>query len=388
MSSAYDQQIKKLVEHIQTLNQALHERNMQIVHWQQVARATQDERARLARGLMDSVKTRLGQFSGTFQGLRAENKKLRAYVDSQQKLHEAVSRDLQSQLSYALTRIDELAKERAGWRHELQVQRQTAHHYQQQIAEQQQLLTNQQQALTDFRRQAEAAAAFPAVEAKLRTDLQAATERLTALEAESRTLHATLAERGEALGRALAERDAVGAELTAAYEARLKEAAAAAEAARAALESELRAVQEEAVRTETGLRAQLASSQAEATGTDERVAEMTSLLANSEREVAKLFRELHEERGLRKELEIRLEATAKELTNTKRKATRLEKERDTAKGTRITELQKELTAMREAYESLQEELARTVADKTDYMQALEGQKGRLRPLKPPPSAEG
>lgn len=387
MSSAYDQQIKTLVEHIQALNQALHERNMQIVHWQQVARATQDERARLARGLMDSVKTRLGQFSGTFQGLRTENKKLRAYVDTQQKLHDAVSRDLQSQLSYALTRIDELAKERASWRHELQVQRQTAHHYQQQIAEQQQVLGNQQHALADFRRQAEAAQAFPAIEAQLRAELASARAGLERLEAESRTLHATLNERGTALARALSERDAVGADLTASYEARLKETSELAEATRRALEAELRDVQAEAGRAVGELKAQLDRSKAEATGTDERVGEMTALLANSEREVAKLFKELHEERGLRKELEIRLEATAKELTNTKRKATRLEKERDVAKGSRITELQKELTSMRQAYENLQDELARAVADKTDYMQALEGQKGKLRPLKNP-SAEG
>ena len=59
MSSAYDQQIKKLIDHIQTLNQALHERNMQIVQWQQVARAVQDERARIARSLLDMLKQAL-----------------------------------------------------------------------------------------------------------------------------------------------------------------------------------------------------------------------------------------------------------------------------------------------------------------------------------------
>ncbi len=107
MSSVYDQQIRKLIEHINTLNQALHERNMQIVQWQQVARAMQEERARVARGLLESVRQALASFATKFQGLRSENKKLRAYIEHLKQLHEVVARDLNGQLQYALTLFPE-----------------------------------------------------------------------------------------------------------------------------------------------------------------------------------------------------------------------------------------------------------------------------------------
>ena len=91
MSGAYDQQIKKLVDHIQTLNQALHERNMQIVQWQQIARAVQDERVRVARSLMDQVRTGLTGFQANFRGLKDENAKLRKQLEEAQAKLDAVA---------------------------------------------------------------------------------------------------------------------------------------------------------------------------------------------------------------------------------------------------------------------------------------------------------
>jgi chromosome segregation ATPase len=128
--------------------------------------------------------------------------------------------------------------------------------------------------------------------------------------------------------------------------------------------------------------AELREAKAATTGVDDRVEEMTSLLANSEREVAKLFKELQEERTLRKEAEFRLEAVSKENRTIKGKNTRLEKEVATAKGAKLSDLQKELEKALKHNEDMQARLEQMEADKTQYMQAVEGQKPKLRPLPP------
>lgn len=350
MPSAYDQQIKQLVEHIQSLNQALHERNMQIVHWQQVARTLQDERARLARGLLDQVKAALATFSTRFAGLKSENTKLRSYADHQKLLHEQVARDLQGQLQYALTRIEELARERSDWRNELNSSRAAAIRYQQQVQEQKGVINAQQAALGELRAQLEAASGFEAQEAALHDEINRLQHEIRASEARLSSQEAMLAAKEREVASVQQAFDS--------YKLRANEEAA-------ALEKEL------------------VQFRATAGNVDERVDEMTKLLANSEAEVAKLFKELQNERTRRQEIEIRYEASSKELTSNKRKVTRLEKERESAKGAKLSEVQKQLDEMQKSYAKLQAELLDALADKTKYMQALEGQKGKLRPLNPP-----
>lgn len=349
MSSAYDQQIKKLVDHIQTLNQALHERNMQIAHWQQVARAVQDERARLARGLMDQVKQQLGQFSTRFQGLRSENKKLRAYIDHQRQLHESVARDLQGQLQYALARIDELARERSEWRSEVNVSRQAAIKYQQQVQEQKGVINSQQAALSELRGQLEAAQGFMEVEERLKGDLAHLEEELERAQSHIHSQDAVLSARDR----------------------ELRTVQDAFEAFRGKANDEVAALNQE-----------LGQYRNQATNTDERVEEMMGLLANSEREIVRMHKELAEAREQNATMKIQLEAALKENTSLKRKNTRLEKAKDDAKGQTMAELRKQLDDLKAANEKLQEEMA----DKTQYMQAIEGQKGKLRAIQPP--AEG
>ena len=321
---------------------------MQIAHWQQVARAVQDERARVARGLMDQVRQTLAGFSTRFHGLRAENKKLRAYIDHQKQLHESVARELQGQLQYALARIDELARERAEWRNELGVSRQAAVKYQQQVQEQRGVINSQQAALSELRGQLESAQGFLEVEERLKGDLAHLEEALEQAQTQLHAQDQTLAARDRELRRVQESYDA--------FKLRANEEAAA-------------------------LNQALTQAKSEAAGEDERVEEMTKLLANSEREVVKLHQELTNEREVRKSLEIQLEAAKKELVSSKRKATRLEKAAESAKGKTINTLEKQLEELTKLNERLQEELA----DKTHYMQAVEGQKGKLRPL--PPAAE-
>lgn len=344
MSSAYDQQIKKLVDHIQTLNQALHERNMQIVQWQQIARAVQDERARVARSLLDQVRNALSGFAQRYAGLRDENHKLRAFIDHQRELHDVVMRDSQGQLKYALSRIDELARERGEWRRDVDVSRQAAVKYQQQVAEQKGVINSQQAALTEMKGQLEQAMRFAEQEERFKAEM-------AYLEGEVETLKSQLGSQDQSL----VVKDREFRRLNETFEA-----------------FKLRANEEV-----QALSAQLRDAQAVSTGVDDRVEEMTSLLANSEREVAKLFKELSEERGLRKELEIRLEATAKEAKSLKTKNNKLEKEAAAAKGAKMTDLQKQV-------EELTKQLEDALSDKTQYMQALEGRK--LRPL--PPAEQG
>lgn len=350
MSSAYDQQIKKLVDHIQTLNQALHERNMQIAHWQQVARAVQDERTRLARGLMDQVKQSLGSFSARFQGLRAENKKLRAYIEHQKQLHESVARDLRGQLDYALARIEELARERSEWRAEVNVSRQAAMKYQQQVAEQKGVITSQQNALGDLRARLEAAESFMEVEERLKADLAHLQEELERSQTFIHAQDGTIAQR----------------------------------------DRELRVVQEtfdnfraKANDEVAALNQELGQYRNQATTVDERVEEMTGLLANSEREIVKMHKELTELREQQATMKIQLDAALKENRTLKRKNTILEKAKDDAKGQTMAEMKKQMDDLREANKKLQAEME----NKTHYMQAIEGQKGKLRKL-PPPSEQG
>jgi chromosome segregation ATPase len=357
MSSAYDQQIKQLVDHIQTLNQALHERNMQIVHWQEVARAVQDERARLARGLMDQVKTSLGAFSTRFQGLRAENKKLRAYIEHQKQLHESVARDLQGQLQYALARIDELARERSDWRGEVSVTRQAALKYQQQVAEQKGVITSQQAALTELRNQLAQAQGFAEVEERLR--------------AESEHLEHEL----ERVLNELHTQDA----LVAARDRELRSVQEAFEAFRVKANEEVAALNQE-----------LGQHRNQVVNNDERVDELTGLLANSEREVVNLHKSLGLEREKLRTAEVQLEAALKDNKALKRKVTMSEKAKESAKGQTISSFEKQLEIannairdLREANERLQKEMT----DKTQYMQAIEGQKGKLRAV-PPPAEQG
>ncbi|HEY9721291.1 MAG TPA: hypothetical protein V6D47_04710 [Oscillatoriaceae cyanobacterium] len=354
MSSAYDQQIKKLVDHIQSLNQALHERNMQIMHWQQVARAVQDERARLARGLMDQVKTGLTGFSTKFQGLRAENKKLRAFIDHQKQLHETMARDAQGQLQYALARIDELAQERAEWRNEVQVSRAAAIKYQQQVQEQKGVIGSQQAALSELRAQLEVTQGYAEVEIELRGEIEHLREEVQRLQGQRSQLDSLVAGK---------EREA--RELREAFETFQARAA-----------EELQAVE-----------AELTQFRAQQGGADERVDELTKLLANSEREVAKLFAELGKERELRKEAEIRLDTFSKEVKSLKTKNTKLTKESEAAKGKQLSMLQKQVEELNRSNQELQEALTRALEDKTQYMQAVEGNKGKLRSV-PPPAEQG
>jgi chromosome segregation ATPase len=363
MSSAYDQQIKKLVEHIQTLNQALHERNMQIAHWQQVARTVQDERTRLARGLMDQVRQSLALYAQRFAGLKAENKKLRSYVDHQRLLQESVERALQGQLRYALTRIDELAAERVEWRRELSVSRQALGQYQHQAQEQKGVIMSQQSALGDLRAQLEATAGLSEVSDRLHLEIGRLEGELAGWQEQVHTREQLLVERDQ----------------------RLQEAKLALEQFTQGANDEQNAQEARYQALKAQLDQALSANVNAQTGSDERAEDLTMLLANSEREVAKLFRELSEERSKSQAFEIRLEATTKEASSNKRKLTKLEKERDSAKGERLTDLQKKFDAMQASYDELQSELTRALKDKTDYMQALEGQKGKLRAM--PPSAE-
>lgn len=355
MSSAYDQQIKKLVDHIQSLNQALHERNMQIVHWQQVARSLQDERTRLARGLLDQVKAALQTFSTRFQGLKSENKKLRTYIDHQKQLHENVARDLQGQLQYALARIEELAGERSEWRHEVNTTRAAAIKYQQQAQELKGVYNSQQNALLELRARLEEAQGFDEVRAQLELqiahlqgELENTREKLTRQEQAVSAKERQLQEVQQAFD---------------AFKIRANEEVA-------ALEAEVRAAKEAAG------------------SVDDRAEDLTKLLANSEQEVAKLFKELSKERELRKEAEILKEAAQKELSSSKRKITKLEKDKESAQNKDMAKLLKQVEEFKTRhdeiqarYDELQLELTRALKDKTDYMKAVEGQKGKVRPLK-------
>lgn len=353
MSSAYDQQIKKLIDHIQTLNHALHERNMQIVQWQQVARAVQDERARIARSLLETLRQALAGFATRFSGLRAENKKLRAYIDHQKQLHEVVARDLQGQLQYALTRIDELASERQNWRQEVHLSRAGAQKAQQDLASARAIAESQQRAIVELKGQIEAAMRFADLEEQYKAEMKH-------LEDQVHTLKTKLAGQDQAV----AGKDRELARTLEAFEA-----------------FKLRANQEV-----QALQAELVTSRAASVNVDDRVEEMTKLLANSEREVIRLQKELVEERTKRTEAEIQMDAMRKDLRKTKTSLTKLEKAEKLAKGEEISELRKRVDDEAERNAELQEQLKQLLADKTAYMQALEGQKPKLRPLNPP--AEG
>ncbi|MDB5101124.1 MAG: hypothetical protein JWM80_5545 [Cyanobacteria bacterium RYN_339] len=352
MSGAYDQQIKKLVDHIQTLNQALHERNMQIVQWQQIARAVQDERVRVARSLMDQVRTGLNGFSANFRGLKDENAKLRTYADHQRQLHEVVARDLQGQLKYALSRIDELARERGEWRKDVDVTRQAASAYQGEAQAQKGVIASQQAALSDLKVQLEQAMRFKEQEDRFM-------QEMAHLERELETAKTQLA----ATDQNLVVKDRELRRLTETFEA-----------------FKVRANEEV-----QALGVELRDARAATTGVDDRVDEMTSLLGNSEREVAKLFKELQEERTLRKEAEFLKDTLAKENRALKTKVTKAEKEVAQAKGQKLSDIQKELEDARKLNEQMLEKLEQLEADKTQYMQAVEGQKPKLRPL--PPASE-
>lgn len=364
MSSAYDQQIKKLIDHIQTLNQALHERNMQIVQWQQVARAVQDERARIARSLLDMLKQALQGFATKFQGLRAENLKLRAYIDHQKQLHEVVARDAQGQLQYALTRIDELASERSQWRAEVNEARLTAAQYQGQAAQQGGVIDSQQKALAELKRQLEAAMRFADMEEEYKAELNHLHEQVATLKTQLTVVDQQVAAKDRELARV--QQDFEGFKLRA--------------------NGEVQAIQVQLSQEIAQLQAEAAQSRAASANVDDRVDEMTSLLGNSEREVARLFKELSEERALHNETKIRLEASSKELRKVKTSLTKLEKAEKVGKAEQMSDLAKRLEEMTRDYKQLQEELAGALRDKTTYMQALEGQKPKLRPLNPP--AEG
>lgn len=364
MSSAYDQQIKKLIDHIQTLNQALHERNMQIVQWQQVARAVQDERARIARSLLDMLKQALAGFATKFQGLRAENLKLRAYIDHQKQLHEVVARDMQGQLQYALTRIDELASERAQWRGEVNEARVHASQLQGQAHQQGGVIGSQQKALAELKRQLEAAMRFADMEEEYKAEMNHLHEQVATLKTQLSGADQQVSGKERALEAALKDFDA--------FKLRANQ--------------EVQALQVQMSQEIAQLQAELSQNRATSANVDDRVDEMTSLLGNSEREVAKLFRELSEERTLHNESKIRLESAAKELRKVKTSLTKLEKAEKVGKFEQMTELAKRLEEMTRDYKELQDELAGALRDKTNYMQALEGQKPKIRPLQPP--AEG
>ena len=132
---------------------------------------------------------------------------------------------------------------------------------------------------------------------------------------------------------------------------------------------------------------QLREAEVKTSTVDDRIGEMTALLGNSEREVAKLYAELQTERRERAKLEVQLEANAKELKTTRSKNTKLEKEISSAKGQKLSDIQAQLDRLSALNEELQAKLDAAEADKTHYMQAVEGQKGKLRPL-PPPADEG
>jgi len=353
MSSAYDQQLRKLIEHIQTLNQALHERNAQIVQWQQVARALQDERGRIAKALFDAVKQAMANFAHRFAGLRNENKKLRTFIDHQRQMHEVVARDMQGQLLYALSRIDALAAERGSWRQDSTAARLQAARLQQQGLEQKGVIDSQQAALGELKRQLESAIVFAQREEQHQAELKHAQQDLA-------TLRTQLASQDQHV----AARDQELARVRQAYDG----------------------LKQRASQDVHALQGELAQARQASAGVDERVDEMARMLANSEREVARLFKELGDERTLRKEAEIRLEAATKDLRKAKSAVTRLEKAEKAAKGEQLSDLQKRIDEMTRDYRELQEELASALRDKTAYMQALEGQKGKVRPL-PPPSAE-
>lgn len=352
MSSAYDQQLRKLIDHIQTLNQALQERNAQIVQWQQVARATQEERGRIAKALFDSVKSALASFASRFAGLRNENHKLRTYIDHQRQLHEVTARDLQGQLQYALSRIDALAAERLSWRSESGASRVQAARLAQQSLEQKGVIDSQQAALAELKRQLESAMIFAQREEAHQAELKHVQQELATVRSQLASQDQHVAARDQELARA-----------------------------RQAME----VYKQRATQEFHALQAELHLARQASAGVDERIDEMTRLLANSEREVARLFKELGEERTIRKEAEIRLEATSKDLRKAKTAVTKLEKAEKAAKGEQLSDLQKRLDEMTTDYRELQEELARALRDKTAYMQALEGQKGKMRPL--PPSGE-
>jgi chromosome segregation ATPase len=351
MANVYDQQIKKLLVHIRALNQALQARNIQIRQWQQIATAVQTDRANLAKALMAQLRQVLRSVSERFGDLREENRKLRNYIDHQQRLHESVSRDLQGQLQYALSRINDMAQERSAWRQEVDTTRQGAFKQQQEGLEQKRVLVSQNQAIGELKQRLEQALK--------------SVEREQVLTSEKQILQKNLLELKQILTQA--EESA---------QLRLTEGKA--------IQTQFDAYKQKASDHIRTLEASIRQTRESQVSTDERIEEMTMLLANSEREVARLHKELGDERNFRKEMEIRLEASNRELSSTRRKLTKLEKERDTAKGDRLSDLQKALDTMQKDYQQLQEELANALRDKTTYMQALEGKKkSKLRSLPPP-----
>ncbi|MEB3198318.1 MAG: hypothetical protein VKP62_14055 [Candidatus Sericytochromatia bacterium] len=372
MSSAYDQQLRKLIDHIQTLNRALHERDAHLVQWQQISRAVQDERGQLAQSLFDVLKQTLNQFAGKFQGLKAENAKLRGYIDHQKQLHEILARDMQGQLQYALNRIDDLSAERLAWRQELNTHRLTAIKSQQQLQEQRGVVDSQQAALTELKRQLEAAMVLAQREETHQAEMKHLRQELASVKTRLATQDQHLAARDHELQQLAEAREQETQRLMSLREQDQQRALAAYETLKQRASQELYSLQ-----------AELAQARQMNQGVDERVAEMTALLANSEREVARLFKELGEERALRKEAEIRLATTGKDLRKAKTAVTKLEKAEKAAKGEQMTDLQKRLDEMTRDYKQLQDELASAVRDKTAYMQALEGNKGKVRPLPPP-----
>ena len=129
----------------------------------------------------------------------------------------------------------------------------------------------------------------------------------------------------------------------------------------------------------------------QAVNTDDRVEEMMGLLANSEREIVKMHKELSEAREQLTSSNVQLEALKKENASLKRKNTKLEKAKEDAKGQTMEELRKQLDAQAKAMKDLQDanqKLQQEMADKTPYMQAIEGQKGKLRAVKPPADQGG
>lgn len=373
MATPYDQQIKQLVDHIQALNQAVQERDRVILQWQQTTRAVQEERARFAKQVVEAVKAALGRLSERFTGVREENRRLRSYADHQRQLQEVVARDLQGQLRYALARIDELAGERLNWRAELSQARTAAQSFQQQAQEQSGVIANQQAAMSELRGQLESA--------------QAAYDREEGLEAELRHRNVAIEELQTLLHQQDAAVAAKDRELRAqseSVESLRVRAAQELQAMQAQLQAKQVEIQEARAQAEALVRSELAARQAAQEAStkqqdDERVGELMELLANSEREVSRMYRELAEEQGRRKELEYRVEALSKELASTKRKHSKLVKESDAEKGQRVSDVVREMETMRARTAELEAALEAAAADKTAYMQALEG-KGKLRAL--------
>jgi chromosome segregation ATPase len=244
------------------------------------------------------------------------------------------------------------------------VSRQAAMKYQQQVAEQKGVITSQQNALGDLRARLEAAEGFMEVEERLKADLAHLEEELERSQTFIHAQDGTIAQR----------------------------------------DRELRVVQEtfdnfraKANEEVAALNQELGQYRNQATTVDERVEEMTGLLANSEREIVKMHKELTEWKEKVRTVELQLgtveaqlEAAQKENRTLKRKNTILEKAKDDAKGQTMAEMRKQLEAQVKAMDELKaanDKLQAEMENKTHYMQAIEGQKGKLRKL-PPPSEQG